>query len=82
MAVMTEEDPEAAEEIWAEPAKERAHVDAECTKDEGEQEAACCQEAMNSILNATAKKIRICAILKRWWLTDITERRKVVGREK
>jgi len=41
-------------------AKERAHLDAECTADEAEQEAAWCQEAMGNVLDPTAKKIRIC----------------------
>jgi len=79
---MTEEDAEAAEKLWAELANEIAHLDAECTEDEVEQEAAWCQEAMSSVLNATAKKIRICANSKRRWIADIKERRKAVGREK
>jgi len=37
---------------------------------------------MGNVVDATAKKIRICAKLKRWWNTDIRERRKAVGREK
>jgi len=37
---------------------------------------------MSSVLNSTAKKIRICARSKRWWNADIKERRKAVGREK
>ena len=40
LAAMTEEDAEAAEKLWVELAKERAHLDAECTEDEVEQEAA------------------------------------------
>jgi hypothetical protein len=40
--------------------KERAHQSAECTADKVEYESACCQEATSSVLNATAKKIRIC----------------------
>jgi len=82
LAAMTEKDLEAAEKLWRELVKERAHLDAECTEDEVEHEAAWCQEAMSSVLNATAKKIRIWARSKRWWNTDIKERRKAVGREK
>ena len=37
---------------------------------------------MSSVLNATAKKIRICAKSKRWWNADIGERRNAVEREK
>jgi len=37
---------------------------------------------MSSILDATAKKIRICARSKRWWNADIKERRRTVGRER
>jgi len=81
-AAMAENNWEAAEKLWRELAKERAHLDAECTEDEMEQEAAWCQEAISSVLNTTAKKIRICARSKRWWNADIKERRKVVGREK
>jgi len=81
LAAMTEEDAEAAEELWTELAKEGAHLDAECTADEVEQEAACCQEAMVNVLDAMAKKIRICAISNRWWNADIKKRTKVVGRE-
>jgi len=36
---------------------------------------------MSSVLNATAKKIRICARSKRWWNADIKERRQAVRRE-
>jgi len=82
LAAMTEEDAKAAEKLWMELAKERAHLDAECTADEVEQEAAWCQEAMGNVLDATAKTIRICARSKRWWNADIRERRKAVGREK
>jgi hypothetical protein len=38
----------------------------ESTEAEVEQEAAGCQEAMSSVLDATAKKIRICSNSKRW----------------
>jgi hypothetical protein len=80
--VMMEEDPEAAGKLWAELAKERDDLDAECTQDEVEQEAAWCQEALSSVLNPKAEKIRICAKSKRWCNADIKERRKAVGREK
>ena len=43
LAAMTEEAAEAAEKLWAELAKERAHQEADCTEDEAEQE--WCQEA-------------------------------------
>jgi len=81
IAAMTEHDLEAAEKLWMELEKERAHLSAECTEDEVEQEAAWCQEAMSSILNSTAMKIRICAKSKRWWNANIKERRNAVGRE-
>jgi len=47
-----------------------------------EQEAAWCQQAMSSILDATPKEIRICARSKRWWNADIEQRRRTVGRER
>jgi len=82
LAAMTEKDAEAAEKLWRELAKERAQLDAECTEDEVEQEAAWCQEAMSSVLDATAKKIKICASSKKWWSADIKNRRRAVGRER
>jgi len=62
--------------------KERAQLDALCKEDEVEQEAAWCQEAMSSVLDATAKKLSICARSKRWWNIDIKEGRRTVGRER
>jgi len=82
LAAMTEKDTEAAEKLWTESAWERAHLDAECTEDEVEQQATWCQESTSIVLDATAKTIRICAKSKRWWNADIQERRNVVGREK
>jgi len=82
LAAMMEEDVEVAEKLWMELAKERIQLDAECTEDEVEQEAAWCHEAMSSVLDATAKKIRICAMSKWWWNADIEERRGMVGRER
>jgi hypothetical protein len=82
LAAMAKEEAKAAGKLWMELAKERAHLDAECTAHEVEQEAAWCQDAMRSVPDCTARKIRICAKLKRWWNADIRERRKAVGREK
>jgi hypothetical protein len=82
LAATTEEDAEAAEKLWTELVKERAHLDAECTADEVEQEAAWCQEAMGSVLDPTAKKIMICASSKRMWNANIKKRRDTVEREK
>jgi hypothetical protein len=75
---MTEKDAEGAEKLWTELVKERAHLDAECTEDEVEQEAAWCQEAMSSVHDATTNRIMICTKSKRWLNTDIKERRKTV----
>jgi hypothetical protein len=82
LAAMTEKELETAEKLWMDLVKERAHLDAECTEDEVEQEAAWCQDAMSSVPNATAKNNRIRAKSKRWLNTDIKDRRNVVGREK
>ena len=82
VGAMMEKDVEAAEKLWMEVAMERAQPDAKCTEDEVEQGAAWCQEAMSSVLDATAKNIRICASSKRWWDVHIKERRNTVGRER
>jgi len=82
LAAMMEKDVEAAEKLWMELAKKRAQLDAECTEDKVEQGAAWGQEAMRSVLDATANTIRICARSQRWWNADIKERRRTVGRER
>jgi len=82
LAAMRQEDAEAAEKLWMELAKDRIQLDAECTENEVEQEAAWCQEPLSSVLDATAKKIMICARSKRWWNADIKEGRRTVGRER
>ena len=46
LTALTEEDAEAAEKLWMELAHERTQLDAECTEDEVEREAAWCQEAI------------------------------------
>jgi len=50
---------EAAEKLLMKFATERAHLDAECTAEKVEQEAVVCQDPMSTVLDATAKKIRI-----------------------
>ena len=82
IAAMTEEDLEAGGKLWRELAKKRAHLSAECTADKVGHEGAWCQEAMSSVLNAAAKKIRKCTRSQRWWNAHIKEKRKEVGREK
>jgi len=82
LAAMTEKDVEAAENLWMELVKERAQLDAECREDEVEKEAAWCQPAMSSVLDATAKKITICARSKRSWNGNNKERRRMVGKER
>ena len=82
LAAKMEENAEVAEKLWTEIAKEGTNLDAECTADEVEQEAAWCQKAMGNVLDATAKIIWICARSKRCWNADIKKRRKAFGREK
>jgi hypothetical protein len=48
---MRGKDMEVVEKLWMELAKEKDHLEAECTPDEEEQEAASCQKAVSSILN-------------------------------
>jgi len=81
-AAMTEKDKDAAEKQLMELAKESAQLDAECTENEVEQQAAWCQEAMSSVPNTTAKRIRICGRSKMRWNTDIKERRRSGGRQR
>jgi len=82
IAEMMEEHMEAAEKLWTELANKRAHLNAECIADEVDQEVAWGQEAMGNMLDAMAKKIRICAKSKWWWNADIRETRQPVGMEK
>jgi len=59
LAAMTEEKAKAAEKLWPEDAKGRAHLDEECTADEMKQGATWIQEAMDHGLDNMANKIRI-----------------------
>jgi len=54
---MTEKYLGAAKKLWMQLAKERSHLDAECTEGKVELEATWCQEVMSNVLNATAEKI-------------------------
>lgn len=73
-----QEDMEAVEKLWMEQIKERVHLDASFTADEVEHEAICCQEAMGSVPDTTAKRIRINTKSMRWWNVKIKESRKPV----
>jgi hypothetical protein len=79
---MTEVDAEAVEKLWMDLLKDRAHLDAECTADVVEQEAAWGEEAMGNFPITTGLMVRICTKWKRRWNAEIRERRKAVGREK
>lgn len=59
-----------------------AHMGAESTGDKVKSQAEWCQEALSNVLDATAKKIMICAHLQRWWNGKILERRRQLGRER
>ena len=82
LAAMSKDDEKAAEKLWKELEGRRARLDEECTGDKVEQEAEWCQETLSKVLDAKAKKMRICAQLKRWWNGEINERRSALGREK
>jgi len=79
---MTKNDVEAGEKLWMEKAKQRAQLDVECTEDEMEKEATWCQEAMNSDLDTTPKRIMTWARSKSWWNANMKERRRMVRRER
>jgi hypothetical protein len=82
LAAMAQEDKEAAEKLWRELERDRAHLGEECTGDDVEREAECSQETLSKVPDAKAKKIRICARSKRWWNGEIMERTSGLGREK
>jgi hypothetical protein len=82
LAAMSKEDEKAAEKLWKEPEGQRAHLDKECTGDNVVREEEWCQETLSKVLDAKAKKIRICARLKMWRNSEITERRRALGRQK
>jgi len=49
-AAMSKEDKEAAEKVWRELERERAHLGEECTGGDVEREAEWCQEALSKVL--------------------------------
>jgi hypothetical protein len=79
---MSKEDKKPADKLWKEREGQRARLDEECTGDKVEREAEWCQEMLSMVLDAKAKKIRICARSKRWWNGEIQVRRSALGREK
>jgi len=81
LAAMTKEDQQAAEKLWKELERERAHLGKECTGDDVEREAKWCQETLSKVPNGKGKKIRICTQSKRWWNAEIIEMRSALGRE-
>jgi len=70
---------EAVKKLRMELTKERVQLDTECTVDEVEQEAASCQKAMSTVLDARVKMIRICTRSQTWLNADGKERRRMVG---
>jgi hypothetical protein len=82
LAAIPEEDVKAAEKVWMEVAKERAHQDPECTADKVEQEVAWCPKATGNLFDVTSRKIRICTKSKMWWNANIREWRKVLETKK
>jgi len=81
IAAMTEEDVESAERLLMALANEMTQLEAECPADKVEQLAARFEEPLGRILEDTAKRVRICDKLKRWWDSNSQKRRKVVGRQ-
>ena len=79
---MSQEDKEQAEKLWKEQARGRAYMGVEHIGDEVKSEAEWYQEALGKVLDAPAKKIRICASAKRWWNGKIDEKSSQLGREK
>jgi len=61
LAAMSQEDQEAAEKLWKELERERAQLGEECMGDDVERKAEWCQSTLSKVLDAKAKKIRICA---------------------
>jgi len=66
LATMSNEDEEAAEELWKELETDGAHRGEDCMGDDLEQESEWCQATWSNVLEAKVKKIRICAQSKRW----------------
>jgi hypothetical protein len=54
-------DEEAAQKLWKELERNRAHLGDECMGDYVKREAEWCQATLSKVLDAKAKKIRICA---------------------
>jgi hypothetical protein len=79
---MSKEDEEASEILGRELERKRAHLGKECTGDDVERDAEWCQETLSKVLDAKAKKIRICTRSKRSWNGEIKETRSALGRLK
>ena len=82
LAAMSQEDKKPAEKLWRELARGRVYLEMESIGDDLESAAKWGQEVLGKVLDATAKKIRICTRSKRWWNGAIKERRRRLGSEK
>jgi len=82
LVAMSLEDKEQAEKLWKERAKGRAYLGVRSIGDDVERNAKWCQEVLGKELDASAKKITICARSRSWWNGEIKKRRSQLGREK
>jgi len=71
LAAMSKEEEEAVEKLGKELERQRAHLEKESAEDKVESEAEWCQKTLSKVLDEKAKKICICAQLKRWWNCEI-----------
>ena len=81
LAAMSKEDKEQAEKLWKELETDRAHRGEDCMAEDQHQESKRCQATRSRVLDAKAKKIRICAQSKRWWNGEIKEMRSALRRQ-
>jgi len=80
-AAMFQRDWEHAGRLRRERARGRAYLGVESTGGDAESEAEWSQVALGKVLNATAKKIVICAHSKGWWNGEIKLRRSPLGKK-
>jgi endonuclease/exonuclease/phosphatase family metal-dependent hydrolase len=82
LAAMSQDDKEHAEKLGRKRARGRAYQGMESTGVDDGNDTEWCQEALGKVLDASAKKIRICARSKSWWNGEIRERRSQLRRDK
>jgi hypothetical protein len=82
LAAITEEEEEVVEKLWKKRERHSTCLAKKSTGDKVERVAKWCQESLSKVLDAKMNTIRICSLLKKWWNSELKERRSTLKNDK